>query len=179
MNIVKSIVKNMKISSLYHSTNQENLLSILRTKRLIANQGERIGGINFDYIYMSDLYHKYLSIIFGSVIIQFKTDTLFVKNNISPTVYDESNQEDFLSMPFEESEWSSKEVVFDYEDIEKIIFVISDTNDGEIAGVIDSIMEDEDISKDWVVQTKMPDYPYEFCLQRYRERIKNYAISKI
>lgn len=176
MNIAKIIGEIMKINSFYHSTNQENLLSILRKRKIIANEGKRIGGLNSDRIYMSDLYHKYLSVIFGSVIIQFKADVLIAKNDICPTVYDESDKEDFLDMPFEEAEWSSKEVIFDYDDIEKIIFVISDTDDGEVAGIISSIMEHEGISKDWVDQKVMPNHSYEFCLKRYYKRIRDHAL---
>lgn len=177
MNIANSTgVRIMAFKSFYHSTDQENLLGILKSKRLAVGEGKPIAGLDSDRVYLSDLYHRYLPIIFGDVIIQFQMKALLSKNSIEPVVYDESDKENFLEMPFEESSWSSEEIVFDYKDIEKIIFVISDFSDGEIAGVIDRIMETENIVYDWEVLTKIPDHSYQFCLERYYIRLKKYAI---
>ncbi len=117
-----------------------------------------------------------MSVIFGSVIISFKAKNLTSKNDIRPTIYDESDKDNFLDMPFEEAEWSSKEVAFNYNDIEKIIFVVSNTSDGGVAGVIRGIMEREGIKIDLVEEEKMPDHSYEFCLKRYYERVESYVV---
>lgn len=150
---------------LYHATRMTTLLGILEDKVLIA-KGERINGYDEDTISLSDILSDYI-IFYGDVVMEFIATNLFRKNRIYPYVYGmEEDNPDFYDMPFWESEWRAKEVVFEYFDINKIYFFTAPLLS------VKGLLRDKGIELEIVNVKDLQSYDEAHLIERYKERIK-------
>ena len=151
---------------LYHATSILNLEKIL-TQKILIPIGKRINGYDEDTISLSDMLTDYTP-FYGDIVIEFKANNLFKKNEIYPYVYeiDESNPE-FYDMPFWESEWRAKDVRFDYSDINKIYLI----NTPILLSAI-SLLKEKRIKFEIIDEKNLPSFPESYLIKRYKERMK-------
>ena len=158
------------INFLYHSTILQNFVNILNDKSLNPKKGLSIAGYNETEISLSDTLSDYLFIIFGNIVIEFKSFNIFKNNKLKPTIYSCSDI-DFNDMPFEECEWKSKKIEFYLNDINKILYLPKTLTEylqvKEICKVYNLKLQIIKSKKD------LPSYPLEFFKDKYFNRINN------
>ncbi len=150
---------------LYHTTSIRNFITILKEKRLCP-KGGRINGYDEETISFSDILSDYTA-FYGDCIIEFIAESLCKKNNIYPYKYEvDENSKDFYDMPFWEAEWRTKEVSFDYNDINQIYFLTPPLL------TLSEFLKEKNIKYKQIEERDLPSFPEEFFIKRYKERLK-------
>jgi len=162
----RKIKKDKLPKYLYHATSVVNLENIL-THKILAPIGKRINGYDEDTISLSDILTDYTQ-FYGDVVIEFKTNNIFKKNDVYPYEYgiDEDNPE-FYDMPFWEAEWRARSIKFDYSYINKIYFV-----NCPIPLSMIRILSDKQIKFEIIEEKNLPSFSESLLIEKYRERME-------
>lgn len=156
---------------LYHSTHLENLFSILDDKILIPNKGFCMhDSEDQNKVCLSDIFNDYLFVMFGDYVIEFK-ESLFEKNQLVPTSYEYMKieyPEDYKEMAFEESEWTADKVIFDYQDINRIICIKGGEN---FLSLKEVLKRKFNIKLDIIDKKQVPKYSLNFFYEKYLQRL--------
>src|SRR3989339_752548 len=89
LTVLKAHWEKSKLSPVfYHTTFMENVLSILKDQKIVANKGKSICKTNNGIVSLSDRINKGIVEFFGNVVFEFDAIMLFNKNrSIIPKIY--------------------------------------------------------------------------------------------
>lgn len=162
------------MKKLYHATSLENLFSILNDKCLVPNAGICIHEKNGQKVCLSDIFSDYLFVIFGDYVIEFK-ESIFQKNKLVPTSYEYMKNlypKDYTEMAFEEAEWTADKILFDYEDINKIVVLEENHTFLSLENLLKTKFK---ITLEFLKRDEVPNYSLDYFFNQYLERINIYA----
>lgn len=132
MNDLSPLKKKWEKSNLpvvfYHTTFVKNVPFVLKEQRVTANKGESICKEENGLVSLSDRMTKGTVEFFGNVVFEFDAVSLYWKNKLlAPKNYGSSSDiKKYDEVPLFENEWiTPKELIFDLEDINKVLFVTS------------------------------------------------------
>jgi len=113
----------------YHTTFSENISSIFKEQKIIANKGKSICKEKNGFVSLSDKITKGSIEYFGNVIFEFDAISLYFKNRtIAPRDYliSEADIDKYDELPFFENEWViPNELEFDLNSINKVLLITS------------------------------------------------------
>lgn len=148
----------------YHTTFVENVPSIIKEQRIIANKGESICKAKNGLVSLSDRMTKGIVEFFGNIVFEFDAVSLYRKNKLlAPQHWGSNIKKLYDEVPLFENEWViSKELKFELANINKVLLITSrNLKESAFRGVIKALkgngVEYTFLSERWLLDNMVTD----------------------
>lgn len=161
----------------YHTTFVDNAPLIISEQKVSANKANSICRSKNGSVSLSDRITKGIVEFFGNVVFEFDALSLYGKNpSIAPRDYAiaEDDIERYDELPFFENEWRiPKVVVFELNDINKVLLITSKDFQESVFEPVTALLEGAKISYCFLAERWLPD-KINSDIARYFFRLENW-----